>query len=380
MNKKELKEWILKNLYSKDGYLRPQKLSKFIDIKTSIIQNTNFLNNNVSITQRCWHIVNEVFENVLCPVCGYGVNFRDYSYGYNTYCSKKCSNRCVDKQNKISNTKLKRYGDKNYNNREKFKTTCEDLYPNRPYNNPEKTKQTNLERYGDEVYTNLEQNKQTNLERYGASTPFGNREVWKKGRETKLERYGDENYNNRDQYKETCFEKYGVGCALESNYIREKIKQTNLERYGVEYPLQSNYIREKIKQTNLERYGVYNYVQYPLFLEKNQSGYKYSWHSYTLPSGMIIKLQGYEPNAMDMLLLKYKENDILYKKSEVPEIWYLKSETNTWHRYFCDFYIPKDNLIVEVKSKYTYDVDKQVNLDKQKACLYLGYDFKFMIL
>jgi len=43
-------------------------------------------------------------------------------------------------------------------------------------------------------------------------------------------------------------------------------------------------------------------------------------------------------------------------------------------------YIEKDNLIIEVKSLWTYNKYKEINLLKQKACIEAGYNFKFMIL
>jgi len=50
------------------------------------------------------------------------------------------------------------------------------------------------------------------------------------------------------------------------------------------------------------------------------------------------------------------------------------------HRYYPDFYIPSKNLIVEVKSKFTYEGNIQTNLLKMKACLDSGFDYRFMIL
>jgi len=51
----------------------------------------------------------------------------------------------------------------------------------------------------------------------------------------------------------------------------------------------------------------------------------------------------------------------------------------TTHRYYPDFYIKKDNKIIEVKSIYTYNIDIEKNLLKQKACLDAGYNFEFWI-
>jgi len=49
------------------------------------------------------------------------------------------------------------------------------------------------------------------------------------------------------------------------------------------------------------------------------------------------------------------------------------------HRYFPDIFIPKDELIIEVKSDYTYEVDCKTNHLKKQACLDKGYNFWFAI-
>ena len=43
------------------------------------------------------------------------------------------------------------------------------------------------------------------------------------------------------------------------------------------------------------------------------------------------------------------------------------------------FYLTDYNLIVEIKSSYTYECELEQNLLKQKACLEQGYDFIFII-
>jgi hypothetical protein len=45
---------------------------------------------------------------------------------------------------------------------------------------------------------------------------------------------------------------------------------------------------------------------------------------YKLPSDEIIRVQGYEPLAIDILLKKYNENDIITQKKDMPIIMYKK--------------------------------------------------------
>ena len=51
-------------------------------------------------------------------------------------------------------------------------------------------------------------------------------------------------------------------------------------------------------------------------------------------------------------------------------------------RYFPDIYIPKENLIIEVKCEWTYsgrDNYLEVNMAKKEAVLNMGIKFMFMI-
>lgn len=48
-------------------------------------------------------------------------------------------------------------------------------------------------------------------------------------------------------------------------------------------------------------------------------------------------------------------------------------------RYYPDIFIPHQNRIIEVKSKYTFEKDKEKNLLKSLACKKLGFNFEFRI-
>jgi hypothetical protein len=152
---------------------------------------------------------------------------------------------------------------------------------------------------------------------------------------------------------------------------------SNLEKYGVEYVLQVQTIRDKGMETSLTRYG----VKYPLqnieIFKKSQNN-SVSYTDYTLPSGKTVKLQGYEKYAMDILLKQYKEDEIKSDRQDMPEIWYEHSSKKK--RYFTDFYIPKDNLIIEVKSIYTYQKDLIKNICKALFTRKFGYKFEFWII
>ena len=238
-----------------------------------------------------------------------------------------------------------------------------------------------------------------------------------KRKKTCLEKYGDENYNNtnkmlttkveRDSYtqmvkthKATCMEKYGV----EHHWLDEEINQKRIDtfqiNYGTDNPMKSETIQNKIEQNNLEKYGYKNTFQVPAFIEKIKIKTKetslskygvehymqasidtsngYRWKEYKLPSGKIIKFQGYEDKLLDELLEDYDEDEILISRKDMPEFWY-KDAGGKKHRYFPDVYIPKTNTIYEVKSEYTLNINLEINELKFQSVIDTGYNFNLKI-
>jgi G:T-mismatch repair DNA endonuclease (very short patch repair protein) len=159
-----------------------------------IINHTRYLPNDCKFTERVYHILNNLTSRPKCA-CGKDLQFLDLNMGYRKFCSYFCAAGHPDTTDKKKQTKLKRYGDKNYCNKEKV--------------------------------------------------AISQKENW------------DENKQNRIAlYKKTSLENNGVEHPSQSKEIQEKTKQTNLKNHSVEYPSQSKEVREKIKQTCLKRYGV----------------------------------------------------------------------------------------------------------------------------
>lgn len=113
-------------------------------------------------------------------------------------------------------------------------------------------------------------------------------------------------------------------------------------------------------------------------IEKNSKRFK----DYKLPSGKIVKIQGYENLALDILLKKYNESDIFIQRKEIEnqigKILYVFE--NKEHLYIPDIYVKSENKIIEVKSSWTYKKHLNKNLAKEKQCKKLGFNFEFMIL
>jgi hypothetical protein len=120
--------------------------------------------------------------------------------------------------------------------------------------------------------------------------------------------------------------------------------------------------------------------QNPEYADKvMKSSFKYK--DFTLPSGKIIKIQGYEPQVLTELLKTYAEEDIVIGVKEmnltIGRISYVFE--NKASTYFPDFYIKSTNTIIEVKSKYMFELHKERNLAKEQACLQQGFKFEFII-
>ena len=117
----------------------------------------------------------------------------------------------------------------------------------------------------------------------------------------------------------------------------------------------------------MARYGVDNISKHPFFLNKIVRNNRISCFKkkiYKLPeSGQLIGLQGFEPQFLNFVFSSklLEENEIIYS----PDSILYTGIDNKTHHYFPDFYIPKLNLIVEIKSDKMIEFDKNF-FQKQK--------------
>jgi hypothetical protein len=271
--------------------------------------------------------------------------------------------------NKIKEINIKKYGVDNPNKNKEIR---------------EKTIKTNIKKYGvksplQNVIIN-DKMKKTNFEKYGVENVSQNSEIHNKKIETSIKKYNVEyplqDKTIKNKIKLTCNKKYGVNSPFQSEIIKDKIKKINILKYGVEYPMQSEEIKNKLKENNLKKYGVEYAFQSKEIQEKiskNSTKYK----KYKFPSGNIRNVQGYEPFALDELIKKYKEEEIITDRKYIPRIQY--EINNKKKYYFPDIYIEKDNLIIEVKSTWTYNKKKDINILKYEACIKNNYNFEFWI-
>lgn len=270
-SKEELKKWILDRLESKGKKSLQISIRNSNRIKNDLIKYTNFLPKESNFNQRCFHIINDLYEVPLCKECENNkVNFcnRDKTWKYLDFCSTTCGSNNKETQEKYKNTNIKKYG--------------------------------------------------------------------------------IDNYSKTDEYK---------------NYMINK----NREKYGVDWYQQSYDFKHKSEITMLEKFGT------PYFSPV------YGFKDYKLPSGKIVKIQGYENFALDILLEKYDESDVLISyldiKNEIGKITYSKGK-----QYLPDIYLKSKNKIIEVKSEWTFEVDRDINLMKKEACINKNINFEFWIM
>ena len=99
--------------------------------------------------------------------------------------------------------------------------------------------------------------------------------------------------------------------------------------------------------------------------------------SYYLPSGKEIKVRGYEPQFLDFIFnnTSIKENDLEYESLEIEYLF-----ENKKRKYYPDFFLVKNNLIVEIKSSWILELQgRDVQVAKENACRALGYEYVLVL-
>lgn len=103
MNIEELKIWIKENFINEDGNPNTTRFTKswieknnLYDIIESINKHTSFLDENTSLSERIYCILNDIDSKIICPSCGKNKTYACFLRGY-----KNCINlQSHKKQNK----------------------------------------------------------------------------------------------------------------------------------------------------------------------------------------------------------------------------------------------------------------------------------------
>ena len=198
--------------------------------KSSVFKKTSFLNThyqNISWSQRLWHIKNNILDLVYCKICGKNLaKFTRHGYKY-TFCSNKCLS--IHLSNAAKNT---------------FKHNKEGIL--------NKSRQTCLSKYGVEYSLQdagvKEKSRQTCLLKYGVKYPSQVVDVKEKIKISNTRKFGVDSYLKTSECKEKLRKKY-EGEYLKSDDYKNKSRQTCLLKYGVDRYWKSKEIKQKIKDT-----------------------------------------------------------------------------------------------------------------------------------
>lgn len=224
--------------------------------------------------------------------------------------------------------------------------------------------------------------KATSVMRYGVENPAQSAEIKAKIRATLLEAFSVTNISQIADVKQKKIKKsedrYGCSNISQAEEIKMKKKKTVQEHFGVDYPLQALSVIATARQTILEKYGGHP-MQVPEIAEKVFSKL-YLRKSFTFPSGLEIQVQGYEPQALTLLVADgYDETTLLTAKADVPKIMYL-DDAGGEHRYYVDVYIPTEMRMIEVKSSWTLLLDPEKIEAKRRACVGAGYRYEIWVM
>ncbi len=306
------------NEYSYDFRLWNKKENKELRSKIENIKIDNFN----SFQEKIWFFMNDLKSRPVC-YCGNLTNLISVEKGFNKFCSIRCGvNSPLTKDKKIE-TSFKRYNVSHFTKSKNYKDLCKQQ-----------------------------------MIKYGYR-PGG---------------------FNTIEHKNSIFKKYNVNNINNSVEIKDKIKKTLLYRYNVDAPFKSKLIQEKCKLTFLKKYG----TDYPLKnkhifkkCQRARFNSKYKFKYFVSPSNKKIWYQGYEKHIIEYLWKAgILEHDLINDKSHIPTIKY--NYKNKQRFYFPDIFIKSLNMLIEVKTAYSFDSDIEKHLSKQRGAISAG--FKHIII
>jgi hypothetical protein len=341
-----IKTFILNKASSNNGTLI-KKIKNSKKLTDLLIKHTSFLEPTSTISQRVYHVIHDLYEVPVCLYCGARVKYKGVKYL--TFCNRSCA-AMYNNQNTALKLKKSRAISLNYQNKseiekEKIK---------------KKRQNTLKKRYG--VTHNFDINRELILcnfeEKYGTRIPSKSKKVKLKAKQTNLERYG-------------------AIAPTKNQLILEKGKATCLAKYNVEHYSKTTKFSESHKATCLAKYNVEHHMKLLKYFEKC-----FKYKEFKMPSGSIRKVQGYEDYVISKLLLKFEEFDIISSTREINSlIGYIDYfDKNQKHRYYPDIYIKSINTLIEVKSEYTYNRQKEKTNLKLEQARKNGFRSKLIII
>lgn len=170
------------------------------------------------------------------------------------------------------------------------------------------------------------------------------------------------------KHEKICFLKHGVKNSFQRKEVKKKIRLNNKKKFGVYNFVETEEFKKKSKTTCFKNYGVNNPSQNEeIYIKQQIKGFQLKIHEST---GLYYR-GTYEKHFLDFCF----ENNISIKQGKT-----IKYKFNKLQKiYFSDFYLDKNNLIIEIKSTYTYKKYLKKNLAKKRYTLKQGFNFIFII-
>jgi hypothetical protein len=206
-----------------------------------------------------------------------------------------------------------------------------DIYKNTSYTKEEienKKSITSMENWGtdhpmrsDEVKDKL---RNVFLEKYGVDNPSKDPGVIEKIRQSSLEKYGVDNPSKDPGVIEDIRKKALSMWAdpIKKKEMLDKRKKTNLEKFGVEWNSQRPEHQILSKAASNERYGCDYPMQNDDIHDRSTKNSK-RVRDYILPSSKVVRIQGYEDWAIELLLKTYSEDKLFFNNKDKPKIKYI---------------------------------------------------------
>jgi hypothetical protein len=165
----------------------------------------------------------------------------------------------------------------------------------------------------------------------------------KQSPETIQKRIANTNQLSKEKARQaTCLEKYGVNNAILIPGMIEKIQNVCLAKYGTRSPAQ----------------------------RKNSSHGK--WKNITI-DGKTFKVQGYEDVFLERISeFGFSLDCLAQGRKNCPTIPWIDSN-NVSHVYFPDFFVQSENLLIEIKSSWTFKNNEVSTIAKLDAAKKIGY-------
>ena len=290
---------------------------------------TNFLPNNCSISERIWHINNNIYEQQICPICNKRLccwNNRLNPQSYNKTCGK-CGHKLPETTEQRKKTMINKYG---YDSVSKVPIIKQSI------------KDTCNKRYGGQLHGSKKISnkiKKTNIKKYGVDNPAKAQIIIDKQIKTKIKKFG---------YKKSTitFDTWCNKIKNENNYDKIELKQIFNKLNNHDW-LQEQ-VNNKLTITDIAK--------------------KYGFH-HTMVMGMF-----------NYYGIKYHKESRSYQEKQILEFCQsLTSGVQSNTRQIItplelDIYMPNHNLAIEYDglfwhSSYSIDTEnKNYHLNKTKLC------------